>query len=152
MAFAEKTEIAFEKSVGEIMAMLRNSGADQFGQFEQRDGFAIQFAKESRLIRFRVKFPTLDDMPTHTAQKHVIPDDQRRKKLEQGRRQRGRALMLVIKAKLESVESEVETFEEAFLANVVMADGSTLYDRVKEPIAIEYKSGVAAPLMLGGPE
>lgn len=70
---------------------------------------------------------------------------------DQRARQKGRALMLVVKAKLESVESKVETFEQAFFANVVMSDGATLYERMAEPVAIEYQTGKIAPLMLGAP-
>lgn len=136
MAYAERTTIAFDKSISEIMAMLRKCGAAQFGQYEQPQGFTIQFSKDDRLVRFAVQFP---EAPTVA-------------KTEQAKRQRGRALFLVIKAKLESVESKVETFEEAFLANVVMADGKTLYERVKAPIALEYQSGVSSPLMLEGPK
>ena len=32
-----------------------------------------------------------------------------------------------------------------------MADGSTLYDRVKDPIAVEYSTGAPAPMLLTGP-
>ena len=64
------------------------------------------------------------------------------KEWEQAVRQRWRALALVIKAKLESVESGIETTEQAFLANVVvMADGFTVYERIKQPIALEYQTG-----------
>lgn len=34
-----------------------------------------------------------------------------------------------------------EKTEQAFLANVVMADGFTVYERVKQPIALEYQTG-----------
>ncbi len=70
--------------------------------------------------------------------------------LDQKNRQRARALMLVIKAKLESVESGVETFEEAFLANVMGADGRTVYEAIQPAIATQYRERSAA-LLLGGP-
>lgn len=71
--------------------------------------------------------------------------------IDQRNRQRGRALMLVIKAKLESIESGVETFEEAFLANIVTANRQTVYERIAGTLAVEYETGKVAPLMLGGP-
>ncbi len=66
---------------------------------------------------------------------------------------RGRALLLVIKAKLESVESGIETLEQAFLAHVVMANGQTVYERISEGIALEYLTGVPNTVagLLGGP-
>lgn len=148
MAYAEKTNIAFEKSIAEIIGLLRKNGADRIGQMEEKERFTIQFFAHERLVRFRVKFPAIEDMPEYDGRRVRLTTAQRLDRLEQAKRQRGRALMLVIKAKLESVESQVETFEEAFLANVVMADGQTMYERVREPIAIEYQSGVPNTLML----
>jgi hypothetical protein len=57
--------------------------------------------------------------------------------------------MLVIKAKLESIESKVETMEQAFLANVVLADNRTVYESAQSQIAIAYETGKVTPLMLG---
>jgi hypothetical protein len=47
-----------------------------------------------------------------------------------------RALMLCIRAKLASVESDIETFKEAFLAHIVSPDDNrTVYERMKPHIA-----------------
>lgn len=70
---------------------------------------------------------------------------------QQWRRQRGRALLLVIKAKLESIEAEVETFEQAFLANVVLSNGDTVYDRARDQIAIEYQTREPSVMLLEAP-
>lgn len=51
---------------------------------------------------------------------------QRRDHWEQHRRQRMRAMLLVIISKFERVESGVETFEQAFLANAVTKGGLTV--------------------------
>src|ERR1700723_2772498 len=56
-------------------------------------------------------------------------------------RQRWRALLLVIKAKLESVESGIETLEEAFYANIVMPDGRTIYESTRETVRVAYDTG-----------
>jgi hypothetical protein len=146
MAYAAKTEVPFERSVGEIVGLLRKAGADQIGQMERRNSFTLQFTMSDRMVRFRVHFPTPDEIAVMTG-----PRQDQARVSEQWRRQRGRALLLVIKAKLESVESEVETFEQAFLANVVLADGATLYDRVREPIALEYQTGTPNVMLLEGP-
>lgn len=146
MAYAENTTVAFEKSIADIIGILRKSGADQIGQMESRQSFTLQFTMQDRMVRFRVHFPNADQIKRMTG-----PRQDAAKVEEQWRRQRGRALLLVIKAKLESVESTVETFEQAFLANVVLSDGSTLYERVQEPIAIEYQTGRPSPMLLGGP-
>ncbi|USI71646.1 hypothetical protein [Sphingomonas morindae] len=145
MAYGKDTEVPFERSVAEIVALLRGAGADQIGQMEDRASFTIQFALGGRIVKFVVRLLAPDDVEKIRGRRQ----DPARVE-EQWRRQRGRALLLVIKAKLESVESDVETFEQAFLANIVMADGTTLYDRVRQPLALEYRDRKPV-LLLGGP-
>jgi hypothetical protein len=55
------------------------------------------------------------------------------------RREKWRAQLLCIKAKLVSVDSGIETFEDAFMAHVVMPDGQTVADHVRPRIASSYK-------------
>jgi hypothetical protein len=57
-------------------------------------------------------------------------------------------LFLCIKAKLESVESGIETFEEAFLAHVLTPNG-TVYDQVHPRLAEIAKTGQMVPLLPG---
>jgi hypothetical protein len=151
MAYAANTDVPLERSIGEIIGMLRKAGAERIAQFEEPEAFTVQFALAERIIKFRVPIPTATDMPTHDGRRSLLDDSKRLAMARQAARQRGRALRLVVQAKLESVESEVETFEQAFFANVVMADGKTLYERMAEPVALEYKTGKIAPLMLGSP-
>lgn len=140
MAYAEKTEVAFEKSIAEIIGLIKRHRATSIGQFEGEDDFAIQFMLGERLIRFRLPLPALSEMPTRNGNNVTLTAAQRWDRLAQAKRSRARALLLVIKAKLESVESGIETTEQAFLANVVMADGFTVYERIKQPIALEYQT------------
>ncbi|WP_371431360.1 hypothetical protein [Novosphingobium sp.] len=153
MSYAEGTTVPFEKSIAEIITVIKKAGAGQIGRFEDASFFAIQFALADRSVRFRVPFKPLSEMPTHDGRGAKLTDAQRQAKFEASRRQRGRALLLVIKAKLESVESGVETFEEAFLAHIVLDGGKTVYERIREPIALEYASGRPNPTvaLLGGP-
>lgn len=102
MAYAKETEVPFERSISEIVGMLRKSGADQIAQVEARDRFTIQFTMLDRMVRFRVAFPTPDELAQMTGPRQSMDRVE-----AQWRRQRGRALLLVIKAKLESIESAV---------------------------------------------
>lgn len=129
MAYAERTQVPFNKSITDIMTMLRKAGADQVGQMEEQNRMTILFAMRDRRVRFRVTWEASDA----------------------AKRQRARALLLVIKAKLESIESGVETFEEAFLANIVTSNNDTVYERISEDLAIEAESGSVRPFLLGGP-
>ncbi len=135
MAYAEYTKVPFDRSISEIVTMLRKRGAGQIFQGEDGDLFAIQFSLADRMMRFRVKL------------------SEPNRKSQQFRNMRARSLGLVIKAKLESVDAGIETIEQAFLANVVMSDGRTVYERVAEPLALEYSEGRPSAVagLLGGP-
>lgn len=148
MAFAEDTKVPLEQSIAEIIGMVRKAGAQQVGQMDDGQRFIVIFSLGDRQMRFSVPMVRDYKGPTKAGNGRTI--DQQRW-IYQRNRQRGRALMLVIKAKLESVESGVETFEEAFLANIVMKDGATVYERVAQPIAVEYKAGVPSQMLLAGP-
>lgn len=151
MPYAENTTVPVEKSIAEIIALVKRAGAVRVAQYDEPDRFTIAFDLNERHVRFRVVFPTIGAVPA------VRGDGRRRTtteiiaKLDALVRQRARALLLVIKAKLESVESEVETFEEAFLANIMLADGATVYERIAQPIALEYAAGTPRPMLLSGP-
>lgn len=152
MAYAETTAVPVERSIAEIVTLAKKAGAQRIAQAEEPDRFSIQFTIQERTVRFRVALPSLEEMPKYDGRRALLTDEQRRSRMGQAHRQRARALMLVIKAKLESVESGVETFEQAFLPNVVLSDGSTVYDRVAAPIAKEYRLGGVQQLLIGGPE
>lgn len=148
MAYAAQTTVPLERSISEIIAMVRKAGAESIGQMHDRDSFVIVFALADRRMKFKVPLATEYVGPKVGGNGRVIDTAAR---LEQMNRQKGRALMLVIKAKLESVESGVETFEQAFLGNIMLADGKTVYENIAEPIAIEYQTGRASgPLLLAG--
>jgi hypothetical protein len=152
MAYAENTEVSVEKSIGEIIGLIKKAGADRIAQVEEPHGFAIQFFLHDRMLRFRITWPKIEDVPQRAGNGVWRDAGQRARILEQRKKQRARALLLVIKAKLESVESGVETFEEAFLANVVMPDGKTVGDYTLPAIAESYSTGRMPSLMLPAPE
>ncbi|MEJ7933467.1 hypothetical protein WG907_04245 [Sphingobium sp. AN558] len=154
MAYAENTTVPAEKSMADIVAVIKKAGGTRVAQMDDTDALAVQFFLTERMLRFRVPVATADQMPTRDNGNNRytdIPLSARQKKADAIRRQRARALLLVIKAKLESVESGVETFDEAFLPNIVMSDGSTIWERVCEPLALEYASGKTMPFLLEGP-
>ena len=64
-------------------------------------------------------------------------------------RRRWRALLLVIKAKLESVESGIETFEEAFASQIVLANGQTVGAVARASIGCISRCGQYAAAVAG---
>jgi hypothetical protein len=126
MAYAESTTVPVEKSIGEIIALIKRSGANRIAQMEEPGRLAMQFFLNEKLLRFTVTMPGADDVKKTDRHGYALSAEQMFKRIQQAQRQRARALLLVIKAKLESVESGVETFEEAFLSNIVTPDGATV--------------------------
>lgn len=123
-AFAATTKVQVDQTRNEIERVLARYGANKFAYFSEAGRAIILFEAHSRRIRF--------DLP--------VPEGESDKDA-QARRQKWRALLLCIKAKLESVESKIESFEEAFLAHVVMPDGITVGQHTKPLIEQTYKTG-----------
>lgn len=160
-AFAENTSVPVERSKAEIERMLSRYGADQFAS-GWRDSFAsVMFRAQGRFVRFELRMPSRTDKRfTHGESRHRPPqpvklsDDEAYKRWEGECRRLWRALCLVVKAKLEAVTSGISTFEEEFLAHLVLPDGGTVGRWLLPQIETAYASGkmpLALP-MLPAPE
>lgn len=155
MKYAEQTSVPVERSKAEIEGLLARYGADQFVSGWSEGKAVIAFVASGRRVKFILPLPDpkadifryrlYKDKPVSHGQE-LSPAAQR-ERWEQACRQRWRALALVIKAKLEAVESGITSFEEEFYSHVVMPDGRTLYESTKEQVAIAYKTGKIPPLL-----
>ena len=70
---------------------------------------------------------------------------------EQAVRQRWRALALVVKAKLEAIEAGITTFEEEFLAYIMLPDGQTVGQWIKPQVDDAYRLGTMPTTLPGLP-
>jgi hypothetical protein len=146
MPYAQGTEVTVDRSQTELRNILRKYESDGIAIAETRDGSVIEFMSRDRRIRFVMKMPTLEEFDRKR-------DGSRRteaqKRTAQGaeERRRWRALVLVIKAKLEAVESGIVTFEDEFLAQTVLPDNTTVSQQVQEPIRRAYVEGHVRPLL-----
>ena len=94
--------------------------------------------------------PDPDDfIKTPTGRQRTVA--QTRQASEQAVRQRWRALALVIKAKLEAVESGITCFEDEFMAHIVLPNGNTVSQWLIPQISSAYENG-AMPKLLPMPE
>jgi hypothetical protein len=134
--FAVDTKVPVAQTRAEIEHELARFGASSFAYAMKPDKASILFEFGGRRVRFDLLLPRAEN-EAKTAKAH---------------RSKWRALLLSIKAKLVSVDTEIETFEEAFLAHVVLADGSKVGDAVKPALIEQYKTGRMTPLLLGGPK
>ena len=128
--FAALTRVSTDQTRTEIARTLGRYGATAFAYMTQKGRAIIAFEAAKRHIKITVPIPTAES-----------------EKDKQQARQRWRALLLVIKAKLESVESGIETLEEAFYANIVMPDGRTIYEATHQNVAVAYQGGKVPPLL-----
>lgn len=129
--YAANTTVKVEKSRAEIEATLVRYGASSFAYGWDQRGAMIAFAVavdegQQRQVRFHLPLPARDEKQfTHHSQGERTASAAEGL-WEQACRQRWRALALVVKAKLEAVESGIMTFEEEFLSYIVLPEGQTV--------------------------
>lgn len=147
--YAADTSVSVSASKAEIERILERYGADQFMSGWTAEKAVIGFAMEGRQIRFVLTMPSKADRAfTITATGRARSGEAALKEWEQACRQRWRALALVIKAKLEAVESGISVFEDEFMANIVMPDGQTVSHHARPLIAQAYENpGNMQPLL-----
>lgn len=123
--YAKATTVSVAKSKAEIERILQRYGAKQFISGWDQQYAYVGFVINNRAIKIPIELPlkeTYCETPTgmlrspETAIKHW----------EQACRQKWRALVLVVKAKLEAVESGIATVENEFLAYTCLPSGETV--------------------------
>lgn len=124
--YAEDTRVPAEKTRLEIEALMQKRGADQFFSGADKDRAALAFRINDRQMRFTL--PLTDCTPQQI-------------------RARWRTLLLVIKARLEAIDIGIVSFEEAFLAETVLPDRSTVAETMVPQIENAYRSGKMPPLL-----
>jgi hypothetical protein len=146
--YAADTSVPVERSRAEVERILRRYGASTFAYGWEGSRSVIQFDYSGRRIRIVM------DMPD-PAEFHKTPTGQRRSASaaqvawEKACRQRWRAFVLVIKAKLEAVESGITTVEDEFLAWTVLPDGRTFGEWARPQLDAAYSANTM-PVLLPG--
>lgn len=138
----------------EIEQTLRRYGADAFSYGWQESSAMIAFRACDRHVRFTISMPVKGDEEfTHYkrgSSVHERTAEAAEREWEQACRQRWRALALVVKAKLEAVDTGISEFESEFLANIVLPNGDTVAEQIKPYIQQAYIEGrmLDRPLLL----
>lgn len=154
-AFAAGTTVSVAKSKAEIEDLLTRYGADGFAYAQDQSKAAIIFSVLGRRVRFILPIPSKDDKRfTHRKGRSGLMEKrteiQSLAEWEQEHRRLWRALALVIKAKLEAVRSGIVTFENEFLAHIVMPNGRTVGEDIAPVLLEMHESGKQLPLLPGG--
>ena len=149
MAYAKDTSVAVSKSEAEIKAVIRRYGATSFASFETSAAAMIAFEMRGRRVVFKLPLPdrASREFTETPSGKWARSEKQAEQAWEQACRSKWRALLLCIKAKLESVEAGIETFDDAFLAHIQMPDGITVGEHVRPTIALAYETNSMQPLL-----
>lgn len=134
--YAKNTTVSCEKSKTEIEKTLTRYGATHFAYATMPEGSMVQFVFNGKRIKFLVKMPGRPD-----GDQNARGYETRYKRWEQAQRVKWRALGLVIKAKLEAVASGICTFEEEFLAHIVLPNGQTAGQMMIPQIDQAYATG-----------
>lgn len=148
--YAAETKVTVASSKAEIERVLQRYGADQFYQGWIENCAAIGFRIEPRNIRMTLPLPSRDSeefVKTETGR--VRSDTSRAEAYEQACRQRWRALILVVKAKLEAIDCGISTIEREFLSDVVLSNGMTVHEWAEPQIREMYQSGKMPSLLPG---
>lgn len=150
--YAKDTTVTVDSTLQEIRRTLKRYNVTSIATSESDEHVIIAFEMLNRRVRFVLPLPNRDNVE-YTYDRNSGPYSRRgtfyEEKYNQAIRQRWRALLLCIKAKLESVESGIETLEEAFMAQLVLADGQTMSEWVKPQTERMFGDGAKMPPLLG---
>lgn len=137
------------RSRAEIERLLTRYGAQRFMSGWDRESATIAFEANGRRVRFVIPLPTDAEVAKTRSGRNRNERDAANAKASEERR-RWRALALVIKAKLEAVETGVCAFEDEFLAHFVLPNGDTVSDWIRPQLEKSYDTGKLPPLLPTG--
>lgn len=149
--YAESTSVSSSASQQEIERTVSRYGARSFmyGRDDDRGLAVVAFLVNERQVRFLLPMPDPKSREfTYTPERGIRRSDAQAEAMyEQAIKQRWRALALVIKAKLEAVETGIVSFEEEFGMHMVLPSGRTVAEEVLPAIETAYATGQMQPLL-----
>lgn len=146
MAYAIRTNVPIEQSQAEITEVLRRAGASQLCTGWSPVAAFLAFSVGGRSVKLLVPMPPPTAFELTDGGRKRGPR-QRQQAQEQVQRQRWRALMLIVKAKLEAVEIGATTLDREFLADLVLPDGATVAQRLAPELEQALRGGDMPPLL-----
>jgi len=147
--YANQTSVSPVRSRAEIERTLSRYGASGFMYGWSERGAVLGFMLNEKQYKVILKMPekTMFARSEKGRRRTASQTDQA---YEQATRQRWRAMALVIKAKLEAVQSNISTVESEFLAWMVLPNGETVGQWMAPQIDAIYSTGKMPPLLPGG--
>ncbi|MEJ6490810.1 hypothetical protein PQI23_13895 [Leucobacter sp. USCH14] len=148
--YASKTDVTSDRSRGEIEKTLGRYGATHFAYMTEPGAARIAFQAGGRQVRFTIPLPDPEAREFTHHSRGMRTASARETAYEQATRQKWRALALVVKAKLEAIESGIATFEQEFYAHTVLPSGRTVFEETGEQVAEVIATQIPGRLMLDG--
>jgi hypothetical protein len=149
--YAERTEVGADKSKAEIEKALTRWGADSFVYGWERDLVRVGFRMRGRHVLLRLPLPDRGEFALTPSGKWERTEREQRTAYDRAIRQCWRALLLIIKAKLEAIDAGVATFEDEWLPHTLLPSGETVADWLQPQVEEAYRSGEMPALLPGHP-
>ena len=139
--YAENTSVPIERSKTEIERTLLRYGVEQFGYaVHTTRGTGIMFVHKGRRINLNLPLPKRDNFNSSRSGEIQWQQEQRRL---------WRVLLLWLKANLELIDTGLISFEDIFLAQTCLPNGSTVSTMLNPQIDRMIEDG-EIPKMLTG--
>lgn len=135
--YAETTSVPVNRSRTQIQDVLEKFGIEEFFFGTSARGQGIGFKYEGRVYKMDVPFPER-------------AKDMTEKQYEQAQRRRWRVLYMTLKMELEKIADGGISFEDQFLAQMCLPDGSAVADFMRKPENLELLEKSKMPKMLTG--
>lgn len=157
--FASDTSVPIERSQAEARTLLNAHGCTKFALVDEEHRTAIQAVlvkdQQSIMLRFEVTLPDRKDKAiTHFVRNrwsYARTPSAADAAHKQECRRRWRCLVLLLKAKFAAVDGGIATFQDEFLANLVLPSGETVGTWAARDLGPAIAEGrMPARLLLGG--
>lgn len=143
--YAATTRVSVDRSRTEVQKILRRYGATRVAEAWEPGRACLQFELAGMVARIEVPMPTRAQVLSALKNKRPT-EDAIRKAATQAERQRWRAFVLLLKAKLESVALGVVSFEREFLPHLMLDSGATVAETMERALQ-DGKTRLAVPAL-----
>lgn len=149
--YATQTTVPVEKSKAEIEKLAMKYGASGFSTAWKEKQARVEFLIGGRHVRIEICLPDKNEerfSTTDTGRKRRNAEATYRA-WEQECRSIWRALKAIVHAKFEAVECGVSTYDQEFMANIMLPDGKTVGEHALPTIKSVYDGGKVKGLLPG---
>lgn len=146
--YARGTVVPVDQSQKEIKKLIGQAGASSFMYGETLGAHVIGFEFKRRQIKMIVTLPKRENFKFEKGSSYRTRSESKIDELmAQEERRLWRCLVLMVKAKFESISSGVATFDSEFLAYTVLPGGRTVAQELLPKLEAMYAGGEVPQLL-----